>query len=130
MAEIVKESVTTQNEGQEQAVTTEIKREASGFQTVEYVIYFFFGLLDVLLIFRLILKLTGASISSSFVNLIYDLTSIFILPFEGMFNRGVNDMGSTTSIFEPATFVAILFYAFLAWGIVKLLRIFSGEKQD
>ncbi|KKP43156.1 MAG: hypothetical protein UR34_C0003G0043 [candidate division WS6 bacterium GW2011_GWC1_33_20] len=130
MTEIVKESVTTQNEGQEQAVTTEIKREASGFQTIEYIIYFFFGLLDILLLFRLLFKLTGASTSSSFVNLIYDSTRIFILPFEGIFNRGVNNIADTTSIFEPSTFVAIIIYAVLAWGIVKLIRIFSGEKQE
>ncbi|OGC36526.1 hypothetical protein A2436_01015 [candidate division WS6 bacterium RIFOXYC1_FULL_33_9] len=107
-----------------------MKREASGFQTIEYIIYFFFGLLDILLLFRLLFKLTGASTSSSFVNLIYDSTRIFILPFEGIFNRGVNNIADTTSIFEPSTFVAIIIYAVLAWGIVKLIRIFSGEKQE
>ncbi|MFA6754535.1 MAG: hypothetical protein WCR68_01685, partial [Candidatus Dojkabacteria bacterium] len=88
MTEIIKESVTNENEGQTAAVTTEIKREASSSQTIEYIIYFIFGLLNILLAFRFILKLTGASTSSIFVNFIYDLSRVLILPFEGIFNRG------------------------------------------
>src|SRR3989338_6928846 len=130
MAEIVKESVTTQNEGPKAAVTTETKRVATSSQTIEYLVYFFFGALEILLAFRLVLKLSGASISSAFVGLIYGLTGIFILPFEGIFRRGFAKGIETTSILEPSTLVAIIVYAVLAWGIVKLLRILSGEKQQ
>ncbi|MDD2270486.1 MAG: YggT family protein [Candidatus Dojkabacteria bacterium] len=128
MTEIIKESVTSENEGQTAAVTTEIKREASSSQTIEYIIYFIFGLLNILLAFRFILKLTGASTSSIFVNFIYDLSRVLILPFEGIFNRGTAQIMESTSIFEPATIVAIIVYAVLAWGIVKLIKIFSKEK--
>src|SRR3989344_1975259 len=130
MAEIVKESVTTQNEGPKAAVTTETKRIATSFQTVEYLVYFFFGALEILLAFRLVLKLTGASIASAFVGLIYGLTGMFILPFEGIFRRGYSQGVETRSILEPSTLVAIVVYAVLAWGIVKLLRILSGEQQQ
>ncbi len=129
MTEIVKESVTTQNNGPREAVTTETKQVASGYQTLEYLIYFFFGLLSVLLIFRLVLKLMGASSASAFVGLIYGITGIFIMPFEGIFRRGYTQGVETTSILEPATIVAIVVYAVLAFGIVKLVRILSGEKQ-
>lgn len=129
MAEIIKESVTNENVGQTAAVTTEVKREASGSQTIEYIIYFIFGILEVLLAFRLILKLTGASTTSGFVNLIYDSTRIFILPFEGIFEKGSAQVMETTSVFEPATLVAIIVYGILAWGIVKVIRILSREKQ-
>jgi YGGT family len=130
MAEIVQESVTTQNEGPKEAVTTETKRVASSSQTLEYLIYFFFGALEILLAFRLILKLMGASLASGFVGLIYGLTGIFIIPFEGIFRRGVAPGLETTSVLEPSTLVAIIVYAVLAWGIVKLVRIFSGERQQ
>lgn len=129
MAEIIKESVTSRNEGQTAAVTTEVKREASRSQTVEYIIYFIFGLLDILLVFRFILKLAGANTYSSFVSLIYGFTNIFVFPFEGIFNTGSGQIMESTSIFEPATLVAIAVYGILAWGIIKLIRIFSGEKQ-
>jgi len=130
MAEIVKQKVTTQNQGPVTARTTEVKSVATSFQTIEYLIYFFFGALEILLAFRLVLKLTGASMSSAFVGLIYGLTGIFILPFEGIFRRGYTQGIETTSVLEPSTLVAIIVYAVLAWGIVKLIRIFSGEKQQ
>src|SRR3989304_2930907 len=81
MAEIVEQSVTTENQGPKAAVTTETKRVATGTQTIEYLIYFFLGVLEVLLAFRLVLKLTGASLASAFVKIIYSLTGIFIMPF-------------------------------------------------
>jgi len=130
MAEIVKQKVTTQNQGPVTARTTEVKNVATSFQTIEYLIYFFFGTLEILLAFRLVLKLTGASIASGFVGLIYSLTGVFILPFEGIFRRGYTQGIETTSVLEPSTLVAIIVYAVLAWGIVNLIRIFSGEKQQ
>lgn len=129
MAEIVKKSVTTQQVGPKAAVTTEVKREATGTQTVEYLIYFFFGVLEILLGFRLVLKLLGASTISGFVRMIYGLTGIFILPFEGIFRRAVTEGIETAAVLEPSTIVAMIVYAFAAWGIVKLVRISSGEKQ-
>lgn len=129
MAEIIKESVTSGNEGETRVVTREVKREASESQTVEYIIYFISGVIDVLLAFRFILKLTGASTTSGFVNFIYSATRILVLPFEGIFSRATTQGIETTSVFEPAILVAILVYGLLAWGIVKLIKIFSGEKQ-
>lgn len=130
MAEILKETTTVQNEGPREAVTTETKSVATSSQTVEYLVYFFFGVLEVFLAFRLILKLTGASIASGFVGLIYGVTDIFILPFEGIFQKGYVNVVETTAIFEPATLVALIVYAVLTWGIIKLIRIFSGETQQ
>ena len=80
--------------------------------------------------FRLVFKLTGASISSAFVKMIYNLIGIFILPFEGIFRRGYAQGVETTSVLEPSTLTAIIVYAVLAWGIVKLVQIFSGKKQE
>lgn len=129
MAEIVKETVTTQNQGPKAAVTTEVKQVASGQQTIEYLIYFIFGALEVLLVFRLVLKLMGANPGSAFVNFVYSLTRIFILPFEGIFRRGFTEGIETTSVLEPSVIVAIIVYAVVAWGIVMLVRIFSRERQ-
>lgn len=126
MAEIVKETITMQKDNS----PASSKNKATGFQTVEYLIYFLFGLLEILLVFRFVLKLTGASVSSAFVGLIYGLTGIFILPFEGVFRRLFAQGAETTSVFEPSTLVAIIVYAALAFGTVKLVRIFSGKQQQ
>ena len=134
MTEIAKETITTQGSNVAPVVNTTTKSvssksEATSSQTIEYIIYFLFGALEVLLAFRLVLKLMGASLASAFVGLIYGLSGIFILPFEGIFRRWFSQGVETTSVLEPSTIVAIIVYAVLAWGIVKLARIFSGEKQ-
>lgn len=129
MAEIVKETVTTQQAGPKAAITTETKQVATSSQTIEYLLYFLFGALETLLAFRLILKLMGASTGSAFVGLVYGLTGVFILPFEGIFRKSLSQGIETTSVLEPSAIVALIVYAVLAWGIVKLVRIFSGETQ-
>lgn len=130
MSEVIRETVTTQENSVKPVVVPQTIKVATNSQTIEYVIYFLFGILGVLLAFRMILKLTGASTASGFVSAIYGVTRIFILPFEGIFRRGIAQAAGTTSVFEPATLVAIIVYALLGWGIVKLVRISSGEKQE
>jgi len=119
MAEVIKETVVSAP-----------KSEATSYQTVEYLLYFFFGVLEILLVFRLVLKLLGASFSNAFVGLIYGLTGIFILPFQGIFHQATTQGVETTAILEPATIVAIIVYAVLAVGVVKLVRILSGKQQQ
>lgn len=120
MAEFVKETIVTA------PIAAPAKTEVTSSQTVEYLVYFFFGVLEILLAFRLILKLTGASITSAFVGLIYGVTGVFILPFEGIFRRWYAPGIETTSILEPSTLVAVIVYAALAWGIIRLIRIVRG----
>lgn len=115
---VTKETKTTLGEG---------KAEKS--QTTGYIIYFLFGLIDVLLAFRLVFKLTGASPGSGFVNFIYSLTQIFIAPFAGIFHQATTTGIETTAVLEPATLVAIVVYAILAWGIIQLIAILSGRLQ-
>lgn len=128
MAELVKETVTT--ESSTPVLKSTSNDQATNYQTVEYLIYFFFGALEILLAFRLILKLTGANSFSAFVNLIYGITGVFIVPFQGIFSQAITQGVETTAILEPATLVAMVVYAVLAIGIVKLLRILSGKKQQ
>ncbi len=124
------ETVTTKESDVDVTVKKPATREASGSQTGAYLVYFILGILEILLGFRFVFKLLGASLSSGFVSWIYDMSSIFIWPFEGIFRRGTTQGIETTSVFEPSTLVAIIVYALAAWGIVKLIQILSGQKQD
>lgn len=104
--------------------------EMSYISTISNLIYFLFGLLETGLIFRLMLKLTGASQTSGFVSFIYGFTEVFTRPFEGIFRRSMIDGLQAEPVFEPSTFIAIIVYAVVAFGIVKLVQILSGEKQE
>lgn len=104
--------------------------QAAESQTVEYVIFFLFGVIEVLLLFRTLFKLAGANPGSGFVSFVYSLTGLFILPFRGIFPTATGTGVVTTAVLEPATLVAFAVYAVLAWGIVALVRILYGEQQD
>jgi hypothetical protein len=130
MTEIVRETITTEGNILNPTIENTTNNDATSYQTAEYLIYFIFGVLEVLLIFRFILKFMGASSSSAFVGLIYSLTGIFILPFEGIFSKWFSRGIETRSVIESSTLIAIIVYAVLVIGIVKLIRIFSGKRQQ
>lgn len=129
MTELTKETITTQNNNTGAVEIPPVVKLATSSQTVEYLVYFFFGALEILLVFRLVLKLAGANIYSAFVGLVYGITGVFILPFENIFRTGTTRVAETKLIFEPSTLVAIIVYSVIAWGIVKLIRVLSGEQQ-
>lgn len=129
MTELTKETVTTKNDSTETVVIPQVIKLATNSQTIVYLVYFIFGILEILMVSRLLLKLTGANSSSAFAGLVYGLTGVFIIPFQNIFRTGVTRVAETTSVFEPSTLVAILVYSVLAWGIVKLVHILSGEQQ-
>lgn len=85
---------------------------------------FIVGVVDVLIAGRFLLKLFGASAQSSFVNLVYAISSPLVAPFQGIFPSS----GSAGSSFEPAALVAILVYALIGWGAVVLIRIATAPR--
>ncbi|TMC14150.1 MAG: YggT family protein [Chloroflexi bacterium] len=88
------------------------------------VVGFIVGVVDVLIAGRFLLKLLGASEQSSFVNLIYAVSSPLVAPFHGIFPNS----GAAGNIFEPAALVAIAVFALLGWGVVVLIRIATAPR--
>lgn len=132
MTELVKETVITEGNTLSPAVPVLVDADnmnATNYQTFEYLVYFIFGVLEVLLIFRFILKFMGASYASTFVNFIYAITGIFIMPFEGIFSKWYPGSLASVSVVETSTLVAIVVYGVIGFGLVKLIRILSGKKQ-
>ncbi len=129
MPDITKETVTTSENSEDTTVAQPEKRATTSYQTASYYVYFILGVLEVLLAFRLVLKLLGANPSSGFVDFIYGLSAIFVAPFTGIFNTTTSDGAVVSSVLEPATIVALIVYALLAWGIVTLIRTLSGRQQ-
>jgi uncharacterized membrane protein len=130
MPDIIKETITTSENSDNSTETKPEKRDATSYQTAGYFIYLIFGILEVLLAFRFILRLLGANPSSGFVDFVYNLSAIFVAPFVGIFNTSLANGDVVTSVFEPATLVALIVYAILAWGIVALIRVLSGRQQE
>lgn len=99
-------------------------------QTIGYLIYLIATILETLLIFRLILKLTGANPESGFVSFVYDMSANIIAPFSGIFRTATTQGVETTAMLEPANLVAIVVYGAGAWILAQLVAILSGRSQE
>jgi hypothetical protein len=121
MQNIIKEEVTT---------VAQVSATDSGTQTAANIIYFVAGLFDVILLFRFLLKVTGANPASGFVSMIYSFSQFLVWPFQGIFSPSVTAGAEVRAIFEPATLVAMLVYGILAWGLVKLMAILVGRSSE
>jgi len=97
--------------------------------TPRKVIYYILGILEVLLMFRLIFKVLGANPGSIFVSIIYSVTNIFLTPFNGIFRSAISEGIETKSILEPSLIIAMVVYILLAMGIVRLIEIMNNHKN-
>jgi len=91
-------------------------------------IYFILGLLEVFLAFRLVFKLLGANPVSGFVSFIYATTQIFLAPFTAIFRSAVTQGIETSAVLEPSVIIAMIVYALIAWGLVKLISV-GGSRE-
>ena len=122
--EKTKETQVTQ-EGDKQIVREKTSTASSAENRITIVngIWLLTGILEILLAFRFVLKLLGANPNSGFVEFVYSVSSPFIAPFRGIFSTPTTEGDVTTSVFETSTIVAIIVYAIIAWGIVKLATL-------
>ncbi len=90
------------------------------------IVWYLAGLLMVLLGLRFILSLLGANVTNGFANFIYNTSHPFVAPFFSLFNY--HEFTHGTSHLEVYTLIAMLVYALIAWGIVKLVSI--NQVQD
>lgn len=80
------------------------------------IIWYVLGLIEILLLFRFVLKFLGANPAAGFTSFIYGITYIFAAPFISVF-RVTYIQGS---IFEWTTLLAMLVYWVVAIGVIKL----------
>lgn len=88
------------------------------FRTYQ-IVWYILGVIEVLLAFRVLLKLIGANALSGFVHFIYTLSNPFALPFAGILGISV----ASGMVLEWSTLIAMAVYAIVAYGIVSLLQL-------
>jgi hypothetical protein len=85
------------------------------------VVWFVFGVIEVLIAVRFVLELLGANGAAGFVKFVYGLSGVFMAPFVAIL--GTQRVAGAT--FEWSALVAIAIYALVAWGLVVLIRTVS-----
>ncbi len=83
------------------------------------IVWYIFGLLEIILAFRFILKLFAANPNAGFSSFIYGLSYPFASPFLNVFRISRVD----GNIFEWTTLLAMIVYLLVAWGIVKIFTM-------
>ncbi len=97
------------------------KRDASAVHIVK-ILYVLFGLLDLLLVARVILHLVGANSDNVFVNLIYGLSEPFVALFTNFLR---NPVLNTTAVLEVTTIIAGMAYTTMAWMLCRVILLWA-----
>jgi hypothetical protein len=106
-------------------------RRANRQSLVSNVICFLLGVLEVILALRFFFRLLDASQDNSFTPFLYNLSNVFVAPFNGIFH---DQTFSTGHVFELSTLITMVVFALIAWGLVALSRLIftsneSGRQQ-
>ena len=93
-------------------------RTNNGYRAAQ-IVYLILGILETLLLIRFLLKLLAANPDAGFSSLIYGITGPFVALFQDVFATPQ----SRGSVLELSTILAMIVYALIAWGIVKVIAI-------
>ena len=90
----------------------------SAIARVVNIVYFLFGILEMLLAIRVVLHLVGANATNGFANFIYVVSAPFVALFGNLVQ---NFVLSTTAVLEITTIIAMIVYAIAAWLVGRLI---------
>jgi uncharacterized protein YggT (Ycf19 family) len=95
---------------------------SGGRGMLERLIIFVFGLIQGLLLIRILLVLLAAREGNAIVATVYDVSEIFVAPFRGIL--GTNEIGSGNSELDVTAIVALIGWTILELILLGLIRIF------
>ena len=116
------------NRNEEQRLREEQRRVDAANQNaiisrIVQVINYLTGALALLLLLRVLLLLFGANPNNEFARFIYNLSSVFVEPFDNLF--GTPELGQ--QVFDINAIVAIAAYAILAWLLKRLIWLVGSR---
>jgi hypothetical protein len=86
---------------------------------ISELIWLMTGILDGLIGLRFMLKLIAANPNSPFAQLIYNVTALFLVPFEGL--TATPSAGGM--VLEIPALIAMLVYVMAAWVVIRLIWV-------
>ena len=89
------------------------------------IIYTLGGIVEALIVIRIILELLAANPGAWFTNLIYTITDPLVAPFQGVFTAP----RSNGSVLDLAAILAIIVYALLTWLVARLFELIQRRSN-
>src|SRR3954465_8967526 len=83
-------------------------------------IYFVFGVVEILIALRVLLKLIAANTGSGFTRFIYGVTGPFVAPFKNIVDSPTARNGA---VFEVSSLRAFVIYRLISWLVFPLLLL-------
>jgi hypothetical protein len=77
------------------------------------------AIVEVLIGLRVLLKLIGANPNNAFASFVYNVAAVFLAPFFGL----TSSPAAGGSVLEVPSIIAMLLYAFVGWGVVRIIRL-------
>jgi uncharacterized protein YggT (Ycf19 family) len=114
------ESHVTSGGGATPDSSTKVVRSLTPARRTIEVIYLVFGIVDVVLLVRMVLKLLAANPHAGFTSLTYGVSDALLIPFRGILPTTTV---SGQSVFELSVLLAIVVYALLGVGLTRLVSI-------
>ncbi len=90
-------------------------------------VLFVFGVIIAFIVLRFILLLLAANQGSTFVDLVYGISGVFVAPFYGIFG---NTPQFGASVVDVSSIVAIVVYALIGWGMSSLVTLGSRNRDE
>ena len=96
----------------------------SVWATVGTVVNVVFGIIELLLLARFVLRLLGANAATPFIAWVYQVSQPLIAPFAGAFGATPSQGGS---VVEWTTLLAVAVFALVAWVIGFAISAVAGR---
>jgi uncharacterized protein YggT (Ycf19 family) len=116
-----REERTVVEEAPESHSHTSVTHRRSGLGMVERAIVYLFGLIQLVLVLRIVLLLVAAREGNALVGFVYSVSEIFVAPFRGVL--GINEVAAGQSALDVAAIVALVGWTIIELIIIGLVRI-------
>ena len=111
--------------GSESVVQESVRTQPSGAEVARRIVVFVFGIVQVLIVLRILLLLVGANDDSAIVSAIYNVSGLFVAPFDNI--MGKDALHSGGSVLDVAAVVALVGWTVLEAVIVAGISIARRE---
>jgi uncharacterized protein YggT (Ycf19 family) len=101
---------------------TTVTRRRSSFGMIERAIVYVFGLIQLLLLLRIVLVAVAAREGNTIVAFVYDVSDVLVAPFRGIL--GINEVAAGQAALDVAAIVALIGWTIIELLIIGLVRIF------
>ena len=111
---------------QDSVVQESITRTPSAGEYLRRAVVFVFGLIQLVIILRIVLLLLDADRANALVRGIYDVSAVLIAPFEGILRTDA--IGQNGSVLDVAAIVALIGWTILELVVLAAVGIIRRER--